>query len=335
MRETEREILRGAVQTVTFQNPDNGYAVLTLRAEDGELVTVVGVIPMVMAGERLVVTGHWLIHPTYGRQFEAEFLERLMPETERDILQYLSARTVRGIGPATARKIVAAFGPRTLDVLENHPEELSEIDGITRKKAFAIQSEFLRQVGVRRLMEFLSAHGLPAELSLRIYRSYGDLSMDAIREDPYLMTDPCFGADFSAVDAFALELGFAPDHEQRVEAGILFELAHNLGNGHVFIPEDKLTEASATLLELSSETVAAGLERLSEQERIRRDTLADIKLCYLPEFYEAETYVSRRIFEMARQTETPPRNLDRILAEIARNGENDYTETQLEAMRLA
>ena len=236
MKETERAILRGAVQTVTYQNPDNGYAVLILRTEDGDLVTVVGIIPMVMAGERLVVTGHWLMHPTYGRQFEAEFLERLMPETEREILQYLSARTIRGIGPATAQKIVRAFGSRTLDVLENEPEELASVEGISMKKAYAIQGKFLRQVGVRRLMEFLSAHNLPAELSVRIYRSYGDLAMDAIREDPYLMTDPCFGADFSAVDAFALEIGFEPDNEQRVEAGILFELSHNLGNGHVFIP---------------------------------------------------------------------------------------------------
>ena len=102
MKETERAILRGAVQTVTYQNPDNGYAVLILRTEDGDLVTVVGIIPMVMAGERLVVTGHWLMHPTYGRQFEAEFLERLMPETEREILQYLSARTIRGIGAPQA-----------------------------------------------------------------------------------------------------------------------------------------------------------------------------------------------------------------------------------------
>ncbi|MBR2080204.1 MAG: ATP-dependent RecD-like DNA helicase [Oscillospiraceae bacterium] len=335
MKETERAILRGAVQTVTYQNPDNGYAVLILRTEDGDLVTVVGIIPMVMAGERLVVTGHWLMHPTYGRQFEAEFLERLMPETEREILQYLSARTIRGIGPATAQKIVRAFGSRTLDVLENEPEELASVEGISMKKAYAIQGEFLRQVGVRRLMEFLSAHNLPVELSVRIYRSYGDLAMDAIREDPYLMTDPCFGADFSAVDAFALEIGFEPDNEQRVEAGILFELSHNLGNGHVFIPADKLIEATSALLELSAETIGAGLERLTEQERIKRDTLARYDLCYIPEFYEAEVYVARRIREMAQQSEIPPLNLDRILREIAYESETAYTETQLEAMRLA
>lgn len=332
--EMELELLQGTVQAVTFQNPENGYTVLRLLEDCGDMITVVGTIPMAMAGEKLVITGKWGSHPSYGRQFEAEFLERLMPETSREILAYLSSRAVKGIGPVTAERMVKAFGNRTLDILENDPEQLAEVEGISRKKAFQMSAEFRRQVSVRRLMEFLGAHGLPAELAVRLYRAYGDTAMDAVKEDPYLMADPFFGADFAKVDAFALELGIEADDEQRVEAGILFELSYNLNNGHVFIPRDKLIAASAALMELSSETVENGADRLLEQERMVQDTLLKMDICYLPEWHEAETYVAQKMAQMSQFPEYPPHNIDALLDRIdAKQG--GYAQKQLEAIRLA
>ena len=197
----ELELLQGTVQAVTFQNAENGYTVLRLLEDSGDLITVVGTIPMAMPGEKLVITGKWTSHPSYGKQFEAEFLERLMPETSREILAYLSSRAVKGIGPVTAERMVKAFGNRTLDILENDPERLADIEGISRKKAFQMSEEFRRQVSVRRLIEFLSAHSLPAEIAVRLYRAYGDTALDAVKEDPYLMADPFFGADFAINDS--------------------------------------------------------------------------------------------------------------------------------------
>ena len=326
--EREYELLQGTVQAVTFQNPENGYTVLRLLEDCGELVTVVGTIPMAVAGERLVVTGLWTAHPTYGRQFTAEFLERLMPQTSREILAYLSARTVKGIGPVTAERLVAAFGSETLDVLENSPERLSTVEGISLKKANAICQEFRRLVSVRRLIEFLAAHSLPPELAVRLYRDYGDTAMDAIREDPYLMADGRYGADFSKVDAFAMAMGVAGDDEQRVEAGILFELSHNLGNGHVFIPWDKLSAATSTLLDLPSDLIEAGMDRLCDQQRMVTDTLKNIQICYLPEWHEAELDVTERLSRMARFTETPPWNLDALLERIDKK-QGGYAQKQL------
>ena len=330
----ELELLQGTVQAVTFQNPENGYTVLHLMEDCGEMITVVGTIPMAVAGEKLVITGKWGNHPSYGRQFEAEFLERLMPETSREILTYLSSRAVKGIGPVTAERMVAAFGSRTLDILENEPEQLASVEGISRKKAFEVSAEFRRQVSVRRLIEFLSAHGLPAELAVRLYRSYGETALDAVKEDPYLMADPFFGADFAKVDAFAMEMGIEADDEQRVEAGILFELSYNLGNGHVFIPRDKLCAASCSLLELGDEQVEQGMDRLLEQERMISDTLLNMEVCYLPEWHEAETYVASRLADMARLTEVPPHNLHALLKRIDEN-QGGYAEKQLEAIELA
>ena len=335
MDRQDEQMLRGTVQSIVFQNPENGYTVLRLCEESGELITVVGTIPMTVVGERLVIMGHWGTHASHGRQFEAEFLERLMPENSREILAYLSSRAVKGIGAKTAEKIVALFGASSLDVIENEPEKLTQISGISPKKAQEISDSFRRQAGIRRLIEFLTLHRLPAELAVRLYRVYGELAVDALRDDPYLLTDPYFGADFAAVDAFALELDLEADDERRVEAGILFELSYNLTNGHTFIPMPKLCAATAALLNLEHETIEEGLRRLHEQERLVLDTVAGLTACYLPELYEAEVSVTQRILQMADERTSPPANLDAILDDISCAHTIRYAELQLDAIRAA
>ena len=335
MDRQDEQMLRGTVQSIVFQNPENGYTVLRLCEESGELITVVGIIPMTVVGERLVIMGHWGTHASHGRQFEAEFLERLMPENSREILAYLSSRAVKGIGAKTAEKIVALFGASSLDVIENEPEKLTQISGISSKKAQEISDSFRRQAGIRRLIEFLTLHHLPAELAVRLYRVYGELAVDALRDDPYLLTDPYFGADFAAVDAFALELDLEADDERRVEAGILFELSYNLTNGHTFIPMPKLCAATAALLNLEHETIEEGLRRLHEQERLVLDTVAGLTACYLPALYEAEASVTQRILQMADERISPPANLDAILGDISRAHTIRYAELQLDAIRAA
>ena len=329
------EILRGTVSAIVFQNAENGYTVLRLRCEDGELVTVVGIIPMTVAGERLLVTGRWNNHPSHGRQFEAEFLERLMPETEYEILTYLSSRALKGVGPKTAERIVEAFGRKSLDVLEQEPERLAELPGISRKKALEIGEAFRQQIGIRRLMEFLTAHGLPAELSMRLYRLYGSEAESVLRENPYLLADPVFGADFAAVDQFALELGLEGDDPRRMESGVLFELTHNLNNGHTFLPKDKLRAATAQLLDLSGEQIGEAMDRLEESGRMEADTVAGLKACYLPALYEAETYTADRLLKMAAVTEKPPRNLDSLLRQAQERQGIVYADAQKNAILQA
>lgn len=331
----EQEILYGTVMAVVFQNQENGYTVLRLRSQDNEVVTVVGTIPMTVIGERLAITGRWTAHASYGRQFEADLLERLMPETSEEILAYLSSRAVKGIGGRTAAKIVAAFGSSSLDILENEPEKLASISGISRSKALEMSESFKRQVGMRRLIEFLSAHRLPVGLAMRLYRVYGELAVDALQDDPYMLTQPYFGADFAAVDAFALELGTEADDERRVEAGILFELTFNQNNGHTFIPRNKLVAATAMLLGLEEAIIDAGILRLCETEQLKTDGVAGLEACYVPELYEAEVYISQRICQMARSVPKPYRDAERLLAEVQAEAEIDYADKQLQAIRAA
>ena len=328
-------MIRGTVQTVVYQNPENGYAVLRVNTEDGQQITVVGTVPMTVPGERLIVTGKWGYHASHGRQFEAEFLERLMPETGNEIFAYLASGAVKGIGEKTAEKILQLFGARALEVLESDPEQLAQIPGISRRKAHEIGESFRRQAGVRRLIEFLTLHRLPPELAVRLFRVYGDLAEDALRDDPYLLTEPYFGADFAAVDAFALELNVEADDERRVEAGILFELSYNLTNGHTFIPEKKLVPATAALLNLDSETIEDGIIRLDEQERMIRSSVAGLTACYLPEFYEAEQYIAARLLKMADMRIEPPSRLEQMLRDIQARRAIDYAESQLQAIRDA
>ena len=213
------ELLQGTVAAVVYQNAENGYAVLRLSC-GGQAVSVVGTIPLPVPGERLVITGRWAINANYGKQFEAEFLERLMPETTPEILSYLSSRTVKGIGPKLAARIVERFGAETLAVMEREPQRLAEVSGITPLKAREIGRVFRQQTGMRRLIEFLSLHHLPAELAVRLYRLWGEEAMDILSSDPYSLTEPGLDADFGLVDRFAISLGIAADDPRRVEAGL-------------------------------------------------------------------------------------------------------------------
>ena len=334
--EQELEILQGAVSAVVYQNYENGYAVLRLNLGGGQTVTVVGTIPLPAVGERLMVTGKWSTHSNYGRQFEAEFLERLMPQTSVEILNYLSSRVIKGIGPRTASRIVEMFGEQTLAIMEREPERLSEVPGISREKARKIGEEFKLHVGIRQIMEFFALHHLSAELAVQVYKRYGDSTMELLYDDPYLLMDEELNASFGAVDQFAISLGVAGDDPRRVEAGTLFELSYNLTGGHCFLPEEKLIAATVRLLQLESdEPVKQGIARLLEADRLVRERLAGITVIYLPELHEAETECTRMLLDFAGHSFPEPRGLDRQIQAIAKESGIEYSGEQTQAIREA
>ncbi len=331
----ELEIIQGVIGAVVFQNYDNGYAVLRLSVGGGQHVTVVGTIPLPAVGERLMVTGKWSNHPTFGRQFEAEFLERMMPQTSMEILSYLSSRIIKGIGPRMAARIVEHFGDETLVVMEREPQRLAEVSGISREKARLIGEEFHQRVGMRALMEFFALHQLPAELAVRTYKIYGESTVELLYDDPYLLMDEGLDAPFGAVDRFAIELGVAGDDPRRVEAGILFELRYNLTAGHAFLPEEKLVAATAQLLSIETDTVLDGINRLLEVDRLVRSFLAGITVCYLPELYEAETNCTNRLLELASTRFPAPVELEKMLRTAELESGIVYSRQQKAALRAA
>ena len=330
-----QEIIRGTVLAILFQNLENGYTVIRFTTEEQITITVVGTIPLCMPGEKLVITGHWETHQTHGMQFHAEFLERVMPAGAQAIEQYLSSRVIKGIGPRTASRIVKLFGDETFEIMEQHPERLAEVPGISPQKARAIGVSFQKQFGMRKLLEFLLKGGLPGELAMPLYKAYGDLAMEALHDDPYLLTEDFFGASFAVVDQFAVRNGVEAEDPRRVQSAAVYTLRHNLGNGHTFLPADKLCMATATMISIDAETVRDTLDDLNMAGKLVVDTLKGITVCYLPEYYEAETYVAERMLEMAAQVPEVPDRLDGTLAAVQREIGTEYAPDQREAILKA
>ena len=335
MDQQELEVLQGSVSGVVFQNYDNGYAVLRLTLADGQNVTVVGTIPLPAVGERLMVTGKWNNHSSYGRQFEAEFLERLMPQNAVDIVAYLSGRVIKGIGPKMAVRIVDKFGDQTLVVMEREPERLAEVSGISDKRAMEIGEEFRLQVGMRHLMEFFALHHLPPDLAVKTYKLYGESAIDLLYDDPYLLMDEELEAPFGAVDRFAIDLGISGEDPRRVDAGVLFELNYNLSAGHSFLPEDKLKNATAQLLNVDISAVENSVTRLLAGQRLVRDHLANIDILYLPALYRAEMYCTRRLYAHGMNRLAPPPFLAKKLRIAAQSSELEYSSQQELALQEA
>lgn len=331
----ERCTIDGTVNSLIFQNEENGYTVLRLDTTDGEQITVVGCIPCAAPGEELIVTGEWKHHPVHGAQIQAETVERYMPRTESAILSYLSSGVVKGVGPATAQLLVQRFGEETLDVLELEPERMTTLKGITARKAQEIAGSFRYQAGMRRLMEFLARNDLPTALAIKLYQRYGDRASETVRSNPYLLCEEAFGVSFGAADAIALADGAAADSPARVEAAVLFTLAHNMNNGHVFLPRPKLTAAAAAMLELPEDTAEIAVDALVGAGKLVEDGVANVQACYLARLYEAETAVCARILRMCEGDADQGRNVERIVDEIQAEQELVYAPEQRMAVSQA
>ena len=331
----ELDIIQGIISTVIYQNYENGYCVLRLSCDNGQLITVVGTIPLPCVGERLMVTGKWSNHPSYGKQFEAEFLERLMPQNAQDILVYLSSRAIKGIGPRIAARIVDKFGDQTLTVMEREPERLSQVSGISAAKAQMIGEAFRLQVGMRQLMDFFALHHLPAELAVKTYKLYGNQAIDLLYDDPYLLMDAQLEAPFGAVDRFAIEIGISADDPRRMEAGILFELQYNRSAGHVFLPEDKLVSATAQLLSVGTDGVLQSIDRLLEYGKVIRQELAGITVIYEAGLHEAEIYCCYRLLSHSAVQYPAPGAFRSFLKKAAASSRVEYSQAQENAISEA
>ncbi len=334
-QEFELQELSGTVETVIFKNEANGYTVLRLRSADDETVTVVGCFPYAAPGESMIVSGQWSTHSVHGRQFKAEFAQRCLPTNAAAIYQYLAGGSVKGVGPATASLIVDRFGDRTLDVLLNEPEKLASIRGIGSARAEQISKGFRRQAGLRMLMEFICSFGLRPVLAMRMYKAYGDAALEALRENPYLLCSPTVGGSFREADAMAQELGMGGGSKNRVGAAVLFELTHNLGNGHCFIPREKLAAVTAELIDVDPTEADERIGELIEEGQLRYEEIAGVRACYLPELYEAETNAAENLARMSGRIYRERFDTERLLARLETQQGIRYAPLQRQTLELA
>ena len=331
----QRTTVEGTVQNVIFHNAENGYTVLLLVTPEGEAVTVVGCIPCAAAGESLTVTGVWVEHPSYGTQFTAESVERRLPESADDILTYLASGVLKGVGAVTAQRLVEKFGTDTLRVMEEEPERLQTVKGVTAKKAMEISAALKSLTGLRRVTDFLQRYDLPVHLSMSLLRAYGDQTIAKLKDDPYVLTREQYGVDFAAADEIALSLGFGGEEDCRLEAALTYELQHNLNNGHVFLPREKLTAASAALIGTGVDALEIALDDLLDRGVIVSQEIAGVNACYLRRMHEAETYAAKKLLalrDIPWETDNAP---ERIIREIETARQITYAPAQREAVVLA
>ena len=331
----EQTEINGIISSVIYLNDENGYAVVRMETDSGEMVTAVGCLPYIAPGEMISAEGSWVTHAQHGRQFKIEQSNRLLPTSADGIYEYLAGSTVKGIGPATAALIVDRFKEKSLDILEMHPEKLAEIKGISLTKAKDLSASFKKQAGVRRLTEFLCAYGIKPLVALKLYRAYGSAALETVHENPYIISASHIGASFAEADNLALELGIEGDSINRISAAVLFELQHNSGNGHCFIPRDKLIAATSQLISVPADLVSDAIDSLSENGGLVCDKVANLNVCYLTELYEAETYTAERLKSMVGLKTKNSANIERLITKLESLYDISYAPLQKQSIELA
>ena len=286
--------LKGTVEHIIYANEDNGYTVLDFGLED-DVVTACGTMPYVSDGDSLILWGNWVHNPKYGRQFKVEQYERDMPADSTAILRYLSSRTIKGVGPKLAERIVSHFGDETLDVMENHPEWLADVPGISRKKAAEISEDFKAKAGIRSAMMFFRDY-FGAAMTVKIYKQFGSSAVDMAKQNPYRLCDEVEGIGFERADQMAMSLGLDPGSEERLMSGIRYLLTSNAArNGHVCLPREKLTEAAAQLLRADTDRVESAMNTLLEQGALVCRRYEGKELMFDQETDRQEKYIADKL----------------------------------------
>ncbi len=317
MEINEKATVKGLVDNITYTNPDNGYTICSIDCE-GDEITLVGCIPGISEGEYIYAEGKWVNHPTYGEQFSVESYRRELPATTDAILSYLSSGVIKGIGPVTAKRIVDKFGEDTLKVIEEHPEYLSDIKGISPKRVAEISESFRNQYGMRQVMLYFEGM-LSPRLSLKAYKKWGNASVDVLKNNPYLLCEELDGIGFEKADAMAMKIGFANDSTERISAGIKYMLSLELSrNGHCCVPLSTLISRTSAVLGVSREEIENVIAELSQCGEIVavKNVEGDIQV-YLENVYRTEKYCAEKMLLLDEAASNIPiENIDEEINKV-------------------
>ena len=332
---SEKETISGTVESVIFKNESNGYTVCDIDC-GGTPVTVVGILPFLNEGETVTVTGEWTYHSSFGRQFKAETYEKQLPTSKETILSYLSDGSISGIGPVLAKRIVDKYGEDSLDVIENHPEWLSDISGITAKKALKMSECYREQFGMRNVLIFFNGYFGPAT-AVKVYKRWGAASVDIIKSNPYLLCEEINGIGFERADNIATGLGLDPTSIFRLCAGIKHVLLQELSkNGNCYLPIDELTEKSALLLGTDKEKISDAIASLTVKTQLIAVKFGDTTAIYLDYVYQAERYCADKLFEISKTAvNIPLSKKEKYIANVEAETGFTFAEKQKEAINRA
>ncbi len=327
------EKLRCAVERITYQNEQNGYSVIKCRAKGyKDLVTVVGTMPEVHVGAILSLTGEWKLDPKYGRQFALTSFEETLPATVYGIEKYLGSGLVKGIGPKYARRIVQTFGEKTLQVIEERPDDLIQVPGIGQVRVEQIKKSWIEQKEIKNIMLFLQEHDVSTAHATRIYKQYGAESVQVVTENPYQLAEDIWGIGFKTADTIAGKLGFEKSSPVRLRSGLLYTLNRLAEEGHCYAIRNQLLDTGAKLLEAPGERLSGILDEMIQTEDVIVSNLPDSEdfAIYLPPFFHSEEGVRSRLEKIREAApERPVGEGSQVEIGI------EYDEIQLQAIETA
>lgn len=328
------EKIQGEVDSVVYRNEDNGFGVIMLKWDD-DLITVVGELGNVEEGEELVCMGRMVTHQKFGEQFKCEVCERSLPTSPAAIKRYLASGVVKGVGAVMAKKIVDAFGEETLEIIENEPDRLTEIDGITKKKADKISQEFKTTFAVRSLMIYLNSFDIPASIGIKAWKRWGDCAEQMIKSNPYVLCVYGIDLPFVKADIIAEKLDIPKDSDNRVKAGISCVLRENSNSGHTCLPLDKFEEISRKFLQIDHEQFRRVLDEQIEEENLFYYYKQKRPFVMLRDFYKAEDYIARRLSIMKECSYDNKIDFSDVIDIAEEQNGIKYEEQQRKAINLA
>ena len=327
------EQIEGILAEIIYQNEVNSYVVGVLETEE-EQITVVGYLPFINKGDSLKITGKFVEHKDYGEQFKIETFEKLMPQTLAALETYLASGNVKGVGPATATKIIDAFGEETIHVLKYDPNKLARIKGISANKAIEISESFIENWEVWQIVGFLERFGIGAESAKKVYNLLGINAIAEIEANPYILIDISRGVDFNQIDQMALELGVEKENQKRVKSGIKYALIKITYNGHCCTLKENLIEYVKQLLNVSKEIIEDGLINLKVNNEIVIEDRDGEEWVYLYSFFKAENQIAERITKLDKAKNIKKvSNIEKELKIVEQNTDILLSEKQKEAIR--
>ncbi len=331
------ESLSGLIERVTFFNEENGFAVLQVKVRgQRDEVAVVGSLPSVSPGEWLTAEGRWVQDREFGRQFKAELLTSTPPTTREGIEKYLGSGMVRGIGPVYARKLVARFGEKIFDIIEQYSARLEEVDGIGPQRRRRIKDAWAEQKVIREIMVFLHSQGVSTSRAVRIYKTYGDKAIEKVRANPYILAQDITGIGFRTADQIARNMGVPADSILRACAGLSHVLLEATGQGHCALPLALLKEETAKLLGVAEAVVQAAVDRALSQAEITRDVIGGEEFVFLLSLKRGEEEIARRIRALSGSAPAyPPIDFEKAVAWCEQRTGKELAPSQRAALRQA
>ena len=331
------ESLSGLIERVTFVNEDSGFSVLKVKAKGHrDLVTVIGSLPSVSAGEWLTAQGRWVQDREFGLQFRAEMLTSTPPTTKEGIEKYLGSGMVKGVGPVYAKKLVDKFGGQIFDIIENQSARLEELDGIGPKRRKRIKEAWGEQKVIRNIMVFLHSHGVSTSRAVRIFKTYGEDAIEMVRSDPYRLAKDIHGIGFKTADQIAQKIGIPVDSLIRACAGLSHVLVEATGNGHCALPLDLLKDEARKLLLVDDKIVTEALERTVASNDLVKETIDGEELIFLPHLKRAEEIIAGRIKRLAGSPSAfPAIDFEKAVLWCQQKTGKELAPSQRDALKLA